>query len=117
MAVAARLGWEMGYKVKTAWSSLEATQQAFARFAGKEGLPQHTLPSLQTLQRARRKDLITAAEEWGGVEGLAELLECQVRPACAQQFQFCSTRNGTLPVLAAPKAATSLHRVDSVHQA
>ena len=88
MEVAARLGWEMGYKVKTAWSSLEATQRAFAVFAAREGLPPHTLPSLQALQRARRKDLITAAEEWGGIQGLAELLEYQVRPAACAEYYY-----------------------------
>ena len=45
MEVAARLGWEMGYKVKTAWSSLEATQRAFAVFAAREGCPRTRCPA------------------------------------------------------------------------
>ena len=76
--VAKRMGWRVVGKNPSPWYDLRSTQEVFDGFAGEEGLPKRSLPSLEMLKRIGRKDMIKGAEEWGGMEELAELLEYQV---------------------------------------
>lgn len=73
------MGWRVVGKNPSLWYDLKSTQEVFDAFAEEEGLPKSWLPNLEMLKRVGRKDMIKGAEEWGGIEELAELLEYQVR--------------------------------------
>lgn len=81
--VAKLMGWRVVGKNSSPWYDLRSTREVFDAFAEAEGLPKQLLPNLEMLQRVGRKDMIKGAEEWGGLEELAELLEYKV---CCKSF-------------------------------
>ena len=74
------MGWHVARMTSTPWYDLASTREVFDTFCEEEGLPKNSLPNLPMLRRSGRKDLIKGAEEWGGIQELAELLEYQVYP-------------------------------------
>lgn len=77
--VAKLMGWRVVGKNPSPWYTLRSTREVFDAFAEEEGLPRHCLPNHDMLRRCGRKDMVKGAEEWGGLEELAELLEYKVQ--------------------------------------
>lgn len=73
------MGWSIKGRKPSPWFDLDSTREAFDAFAREEGLAKHFLPNRDMLIRLARKDMLKGADEWGGIEELAELLEYQVR--------------------------------------
>lgn len=101
--VARTMGWRVVGKNPSPWYDLKSTREAFDAFAEKEGLLEKQLPNLDMLKRCSRRDMIKGAEEWGGLDELAELLDYKV---CSVKESQCAWR--TISFLQAGKSRNGL---------
>jgi hypothetical protein len=78
--VARRMGWKMDYKQPGYWSDVENCRQAIDSFCLEKAVPQGVIPSLYSMQQAKRYDLHRAVRQWGGLGNLAQALGFEVYP-------------------------------------
>ena len=72
--VSKRLGWSRDFRPPNYWADLDNCRAEFDGFCREEGLPLGSLPSIYSMQQAKRYDLQGAVRSWGGIYKLAEAL-------------------------------------------
>lgn len=101
-----------GKKPRGYWDRLVNVQREVDEFGTAQGLPPGVMPQKAELTRAGRYDLAHAVERWGGLYGLAELLDYQVGagPVCSDSLivTLCTkTVIAAKKQVVAPAVATS----------
>lgn len=72
------MGWKMEYKQPGYWSNVENCRVAIDNFCAEMAVPMGVVPSVYSMQQAKRYDLHRAVRQWGGLGNLADALGYKV---------------------------------------